>query len=1607
MDKIDILRTQTSQYTEKREKHRQNRRNGFPFSLQILNFAGYTIYNFLRKAFHIIKIVLVTIAVLIGAAFITLQSSRVQTFVANKVTAKLKEAIPADIRIGKIHLRPFNTLVLEDVLILDGAPVIPADTLKPKVDTFFRAGSIIAGFSIDGLFTGEGLKVSQAKVKDAQMNLVLEGLTTNLTRIFGLSSSEEKKPRPISEKEIFSIRDVRVEDMGFRMLNFGPDANVVEGTYVPSERKGEAPRQVGIDWTDLEVRHINLRGKNLEMKGGAVTGTVLGMSFRERSGFNCRNLSGETRVGGGKVIVRNIKLRDDFSNLDIPLYMMSFDDVKAFADYINKVKMDGVLGDSFLDFQTLVFFAPMLEGTGLRAKIYSGSVSGPVRDMDIRKVRICLDDGSLAGTVDGHLGDIPDVRKMSIDAKLSGCVFTSAGVDRMVNAWTTEKIDFHKFAKGQRFMMNCRVNGPINNMHIRPEIHSLIGALDADIKFHNLIVKSGPIRMDARLRTKDLDVGKIAGTETVRQCSLETGLKMQLPDERGNKMQISIDSLKVDRLNLMGYDYSRIAAAGEISEDAFDGKFVCGDPNLNFLFQGTFALSKNTNNSLYKFYANVGHADLHALKLDNRKISRLRFRTGADFVRTGENDLIGKIELGGLVLENESGIHDIGDAKLTSITKDGIYRIKFASSFLDALYNGSGSPSEFISDLQKITAGRDLPLLYGDAGGKFAKKNGDDSEDRRSGEDGENAVEKPGRKYDIGLSFHDTRGLLSFLSPGLYIADSTSLRLGISPKGRFTSSIRSSRVAYNGSFLKNFTADFNNDDNNLTGSIGADVIRLGNFASLENSILKIYADDNRMGVGFQYDNKGELDNRGEIYALGELSRGTDGELTMGIRLLPSTVHLNSQRWSIHESEFNITNKTAEVKSFELTSDEQRLSAYGKVSKSAADTLSMELGRFDIGIVNPLVTPDLGLQGKLTGLARLVSPLDDKSILLDVVCDSTYMAGEEIGILAAKCEWDKTFNRFDISADNDINGKNTLSAQARYTPSSKGIEAQLKLDGFNIGYARPFVEEIFNRFEGELSGRIALDGPVTSPGISSEDVRIDNGVLSIAFTNVPYQVSGPVHIDNDGAHFDNVSVTDKFGSTGNVNGAITFGNFVTPGLDLKASVKDLECLDTTPSLSPYFYGHLFASGNVRISGPFSGIVLDIDAVTEKTGNLHIPIPNTSVAGATDLLRFREEEKVVWVDPYEEMMSKLKKQTEESGDFSLNLRVGATPGVTAFVEIDRESGNMLSANGNGQIELKMKGDDFNINGNYNISGGSYKFVALGLASRDFQIKEGSSIRFNGDIMESSLNIDALYKTKASLSTLIADTTSVSTRRTVECGISISDKLKNPRLGFSINVPDIDPTIKSKVESALSTEDKIQKQFLSLIISNSFLPDEQSGIVNSSTLLYSNVSEVMANQLNNILQRLDIPIDLGLNYQPNSKGNDVFDVAVSTQLFNNRVVVNGNIGNRQYKSTGTNTDVVGDIDIEVKLNRSGTLRLNIFSHSADQYTNYLDNSQRNGIGMGYQLEFNGIKDEDRSKLTTLKVEARDTQKVEARDTLKAQKPRKSKLTRKQKKAYTPKSE
>ena len=83
-------------------------------------------------------------------------------------------------------------------------------------------------------------------------------------------------------------------------------------------------------------------------------------------------------------------------------------------------------------------------------------------------------------------------------------------------------------------------------------------------------------------------------------------------------------------------------------------------------------------------------------------------------------------------------------------------------------------------------------------------------------------------------------------------------------------------------------------------------------------------------------------------------------------------------------------------------------------------------------------------------------------------------------------------------------------------------------------------------------------------------------------------------------------------------------------------------------------------------------------------------------------------------------------------------------------------------------------------------------------------------------------------------------------------------------------------------------------------------------------------------------------------------MFDVAISYQAFNNRLIINGNLGNSE-----TSSNWAGDFEAEIKVDRQGKLRVTLFTRSADSYSNYLDNTQRSGFGITYQDEFDSFGD------------------------------------------------
>ena len=1465
-----------------------------------------------KKVLKILWLVAVALTALILAGILGIQTPQVQTYLSHRIIDNISSKIDADIRFDKIHIKPFNALVLKNVAIIDRKPCN-----EEASDTLFAAEYVIARFTLKGLGRQEGLHIGRTYLRNAEMNLVIEDGGTSLQRMFGIEKKQEKKPQ---DKNIFDIRRVDIDGMTFRMQNF---------------RKEHKEKQAGcIDWSDLEVSGINLGARHLKFSKGIMSGSVDYLSFREKSGYVCNSISGKARVGRGQARIEKIKINDPWSDVALESFIMSYGSSADFREFVEKVRLDASISSSRLDMQTLSYFVPGLADNTFAADI-SGNVSGTVSSLALGNLRIDGGDDNVSGVFDGRITGLPDTQKMYLDLKIADLVFGSRGLQNFIGEWNKGKAPaIEKYGRGETFILDGHARGTLNRLALTAGIRSGLGRIYADLDMTGLTSGNKSIKIGGSVTTDDLDIGKATGSDIIRQCSMKARLNADLGNRGGNP-ELRIDSLIVSRLNFNGYDYKGIAAAGTVARETFDGKIICSDPNLNFMFQGLFNLSRKTNNALYKFYLNVGYADLNAMNIDRRGISRVRFSTTANFnLIKNSGDIIGDIDIADLVLENNMGPHDIGDIAINSYSGNDINRMSFSSKFAEGSFAGTASIAKFIRDFQSVTLKKELPAMFRDTVRTWDKD-----------------------RYRISVKTFDTMDLMSFIAPGVYIADSTSLNARIDSSGIFNASIVSQRLAFKEQYIKDLTLTADNSDGSLKGKINSGSIRLATLM-LNNSLMEFFADENHIGVGLSYDNRSTLTNRGEFFALGNVTRDKDGEMGLEASILPTSIYLNDREWNIRPSKFKVKGKDVDVDIIEFTSGDQTIRVTGGTSENTEDRLTVALDRFDISIVNPLLKKDLGISGAVTGQAEITTPYRKLGLSMNFLCDSASAAGSDMGTIMMEGRLGDSGDgkRLFLNLTNEISGQNTIDINGNYAFKSRRADFNIVLDRFDISCASPFVSGVISTLDGHVSGNFSAKGPLDRLAVRSEGAGFENAGLTVAFTNVRYLLNGGFRMDETGIYFNDVSIEDGKNGRGMLTGNISYDCFKDIRFNARANVMDIEAINLTGNESESFYGNVAATGSVEFSGPMKAITLTVNAATSGNGQFHIPLSSGGNATGGNLLTYRQPVVIKKTDPYEAMIARIKEQETKESDFRMKLRVAANQGTEAFIEIDKATGNVLSGRGDGviEIELQPKKDIFNITGDYTIASGNYKFVALGFASRDFSIQEGSTVKFNGDIMDSMLDIDASYTTKASLSTLIADTTSVSNRRTVECGITISDKISNPRLGFSIVVPDLDPTVQSRVESALSTEDKVQKQFLSLIISNSFLPDEQSGIVNNSSVLYSNVTDIMTNQLNNIFQKLNIPLDLGLNYQPNEKGNDIFDVAVSTQLFNNRVIVNGNIGNRQYNSGNSGSDVVGDLDIEIKLTRSGALRLNLFSHSADEYTNYLDNSQRNGIGIAWQKEF-----------------------------------------------------
>lgn len=1477
-----------------------------------------------KKIVKIIGFVFLGIVALLALAAIALNNSKVQKYLTDKALAILEKNVNAHFDVKDININFFKGIEITDFSVT--CSNYPQEVKEFKIannqnDTLLRLEKVVASFSLKSLLNDK-ITLSNVKVTGGVFNLWQEEpKVSNVDRVFG----NLPKGKGGGGKFDILLEEAEIENFRFVLSNPYKTSPLLEDDM--------------IDFQDLNLSRINAKAKNFNYLSNGhdtVTANLLYLNGLDKSGFAVERLTGNIKVTSKQARIDDVYLSDGYSVVNADFYSMSYSNAKTLKYFLDSVSLGCKLDNSVLDFRTLGKMAPSLYTSTLRLNL-EGEVSGPVSSLASPGISATSTSGETVATLtDVTLVGLPKPAKSYLTATVENARTNGKDLALLLSELTgTEKIKiFDQMPSENAYRFVGKIGGTLLNLTADGTLYNKDGYAKIASRVNTENRNEG-VKVFSNYALHNFDASAFAGSKSVGKITADGNVHVV---SHGKNLSAEIDSLHISSVELLGKTITNSSVKGKYADGKLLGDLSCNDPLLTFDFDGVIPVAASELKN-YSGTLNLKQADLKGLGLDKSgRESTISLKAVANVDQTPD-DILGQIIINDADIQVNDVLYHLGDAVIKSEidTSDYCYNASITSDFINANFKGEKNITAFIVKIKQLLVEENFSNLL--------------EEDYKYTENA------PDGNYSFELKTLNTQGLCALLMDGLYVQNGTDMRLDINNENLYNIYFKSGRVALKDNYLKNCRISANNYGGNLNARMFSKDVNVAGF-KVDSTRMALKGTDNNFDLRLHFHNDTTGDNTTNLLA----NIDFQPKSIIDVKLDDSDITLKGEQWRIKPASVRIEESQIIVDNLNIVNGSQLFKANGNLSQTMKDSLGITMENFNIAIIDQFLSKPIELKGYMSGRGVVSMNRGNSRMYAGFRGDSLSVHGSYLGTAQILGRWNAKNKNYDLLFRTKNGDNVTCDIRGYYRPEDQYLDINSTLNDLSMTYFEPILSSVITNTSGSIKGKIRLYGPTDNLTLVGNDCSFDNFKFTLDYTKVPYTLNGPIEITENGIKLKNNVITDDYNGKAIASGGVTYKNFKNLKLDTRLRISNLQVLSTAEEDNSDFYGDAFATGTVNITGNQEVLNLDISAQTEPKTFIHIPISKTSNASKSNLLTFIEKEKTVEIDPYDTLYNHTGKKRSAPLKIGVNLNVTANEDADIWLEVDKNNGDIIKAKGNGNVKIGVDAltSAFSLNGNYIISSGSYHFVLMNITSRDFTIQNGSSVTMNGSAKDIDLDITGIYKTKAAVNYLISDTSGVNTTRMVQANIFIRGKLAEPQISFSIDIPDLDPTTKAKVQSALNTDEKIQKQIAALLISGGFLPDAENGISQSgSNLLYSNVSAIISNQVGKILEQLGIPVDLGINYVPGEKNaNDAFEVALSTQLFDNRVSVNGNIGNDPYADyNGRN--VIGNIDVDIKMDQKGQIRLNLFSHSTDRYSNDLEESQKNGVGVSYQREFNSFRD------------------------------------------------
>jgi hypothetical protein len=1244
------------------------------------------------------------------------------------------------------------------------------------------------------------------------------------------------------------------------------------------------------------------------------------------SGLELKNFSTSFQYNDSTCIIKQLNGLTTYSQLKID--SLSIDLKKYYASKnAYDVKVDLLLNKLNIDFQDIAFLFPDYACEGLNIGM-SGRLYGKINEIKGKRVKASLGEITRING-DFYLNGLPDIENTYIFINL---LESYANLTQLRNLVLPEKLQFIK-SKLPKFLDNVgafsykgNFTGFSNDFVAYGTAYSNLGSIESDVAFKP--DKNKVLKVNGHIKTQNLSIGSIMKTKHVDKLTLNGELDGIIANSFYN---LTFNGV-VDTIYINKYRFQKIGMKGTLKNKLFDGYLSINDPNLKMNFFGNLDLYPSL--PVFKFKATVNYADLYKLNLSKDKVSKIGFAVNANFEGNNIDNVVGSVKIDSLNYHNSIDTLLLESAVVNNTTSGDTSFLTLKSDWADAEIRGRYSFMNITNSLINFYQ-HYLPS-------STSRPN--------AGESGEN-------NFSFHVYIKSSDPLTRVFLPSLY------MRPPFEIDGFYNATDQTAQLKTSLPYFRYTSREVDNLQLNLEAKpesflfqIKSEKIHLAKNMNIHNLIVESIGKDDHLGINLFWKNNDENRYSGEIRTTTSFTKSETNYPHVNIDIEPSSVYISDSLWNIDQTTIKIDSTSVEFNDFTFHKKEQKILINGKISANEESTAFATIQNIDISLIDPLMG-ESDFNGLLNGRVEIADIYKKLKLNLNLLLSDFSYGNALFGNIQINSNWKSDIEKLESQISLKDKDQILIDGSGYIDPINSHVDMNLLLDQTPVTLLEIIVPFLFYDSNGKVSGKVHVSGPSTNLAFNGTITPVTKAGLGIKFLKTHYYFSDPVVLKNDSIIFKKIDCEDDFGNKGILNGSIKHKNFNKMKYDIAISSDKILAMNTTSSDNEHFYGTIFGSGIFTITGQENEILLKGDVRSEKGTNIYIPFESKEEATKYDFVQFVNKEipekKTV---PYHLI----------SNGLNMNFDVEITPDAKAQIIFNSQMGDIIKGEGNGNLQVKID-KNFNIQlyGDVVIEKGEYLFTLENIINKKFLINRGGTIKWTGDPYDAQIDLTAVYKLKTTLSELDPGSNNADTKKRwpVNCIIKLNESLLKPSIDFQIELPTADDQKKDEFAKLIATKEDVNKQMVSLLMLGRFYtPDFFTGKTTTETgtqLMGTTASELISNQLSNMLSQIFDEWDIGFNYRPkNEITNDQVELALSTQILDDRVTIDGNVANNSNPTAKNSGEIVGDFDVKVKLTRDGRLQFKAFNHSNDNLI-YDTAPYTQGIGFSYREEFNTLKD------------------------------------------------